>query len=284
MVARTAWAGPPPDGIMDSLMFWLPSVKSARRVWDRGQALWAEQMTAALSGPCTDCQGGHALSSPPPAATIMQSAEDMGVPPPPAPTAYMVEESATTAMSPGQSSRPPAYPDRGDAMTSAVPNYAEQDRDTGRQNPLPLGDVPTSAAPSLSQRPPVAREPAPPPLAPTPSSDEHESHTVILSSLPSMRTATRLVVLDGPVHGRQFSLGRDRTTIGRSIGCHVTVEADAVDYDHARVVRSGDRWQIELVGGGELRVNDEPVTGTRLLANGDVIAVGPARLRFESAS
>jgi pSer/pThr/pTyr-binding forkhead associated (FHA) protein len=107
---------------------------------------------------------------------------------------------------------------------------------------------------------------------------------MILSSLPSLRTTTRLVVLDGPVHGRQFSLGRQLTTIGRSIGCHVTVEADAVAYDHARVVRTPDGWKIELIGGAtDLTVNDDPVRDARTLQDGDIIKVGPARLRFESA-
>ena len=57
MVARTAWAGPPPDGAMDALLSWLPSVKAKRKVWERGQQLWAEQMTMALSGPCEHCRG-----------------------------------------------------------------------------------------------------------------------------------------------------------------------------------------------------------------------------------
>ena len=106
---------------------------------------------------------------------------------------------------------------------------------------------------------------------------------MILSSLPSIRTTTRLVVLDGPVHGRQFSLGRQSTTIGRSIGCHITVEADAVAYDHARVVRTANGWQIEAIGGAtDLAVNDDPVRDARTLQHGDVIKVGPARLRFES--
>ena len=45
---------------MDALLFWLPSVKAKRKLWERGQALWTEQMTAALSGPCADCQGATA--------------------------------------------------------------------------------------------------------------------------------------------------------------------------------------------------------------------------------
>src|SRR5436190_15475781 len=57
MVARTAWAGPPPDGAVDALLSWLPSVKAKKQLWERGQQLWTEQMTMALSGPCEHCQG-----------------------------------------------------------------------------------------------------------------------------------------------------------------------------------------------------------------------------------
>ena len=94
-----------------------------------------------------------------------------------------------------------------------------------------------------------------------------------------------MIVLEGPVHGRQFTLGRSLTTIGRSIGCHVTVESDAVGYDHARVVRDDNGWRIETIGGaGDTYVNDDLVREPRPLQSGDVIRVGPARMRFESVS
>jgi len=297
MVPRTAWAGRPPDGLLDGLLFWMPSVKASRQLWERGQALWAEQMTAALSGPCGDCQG--AIPEPPdaPSPYLTQST---GSPTPTAgPTAYLPYEPSPPAAQRGQELPATAYlpaHDDGEAMTSAVPAYADFNRPSSPAEPAPpppMEDLPTSAVPSFSTsfggsqpstQPPEA---SPPPTAPVPPpvSDEHESHTVILSALPSVRTGTRLVVLEGPVRGRQFSLGRVRTTIGRSIGCHVTVEADSVEYDHATIVRAGDGWQIERSrSASELQVNDEPVQGPRALKSGDVIRIGPARLRFESAS
>jgi hypothetical protein len=180
----------------------------------------------------------------------------------------------------------PAYSDYGRPSPAPLdyPNPVPPPPDYGSAPAAPADDVPTSAVPSFSSSfgsPSPADSPAEPPL---PDSDEHESHTVVLSSMPSVRTTTRLVVLEGPVRGRQFSLGRDRTTIGRSIGCHITVEADAVEYDHATVVRAGDRWHVELSGtASDLDVNGEPVQGSRPLRPGDVIRIGPARLRFESA-
>jgi len=284
MVPRTAWAGRPPDGAVDALFSWLPSVKSKKHTWERGQQLWTEQMTAALSGPCDDCRAAETsmaptgtpgqapdpresappagfASQPPPSydsATAMMSVESSPSPPESSPWPYQAEEGRTTAM--------PAYsePDApADAPTSAVPSFSSGSSGFG-------GPTPAT---------PAARSPEPP----LPPGDEHESHTMILSSLPSIRTTTRLVVLDGPVHGRQFSLGRQMTTIGRSIGCHVTVESDAVAYDHARIVRTPEGWQIEMIGdAAETLVNSQPIRQPHTLRNGDVVTIGPARLRFES--
>jgi hypothetical protein len=252
---------------MDALLSWLPSVKAKRKVWERGQQLWAEQMTMALSGPCEHCRG---VEEP------MMHGETLV----PSTAAEPVYESSTVAIQSGGPMPPSPYEDEEEGKTAAMPAFLEQAGDAA--------DHPTSAAPSFASSfggPPAAEQPtaAAASALPEPPRDEHESHTMILSSLPSLRTTTRLVVLDGPVHGRQFSLGRQSTTIGRSIGCHITVEADDVAYDHARVVRTAGGWQIEAIGGAtDLAVNDDPVRDSRVLQNGDVITVGPARLRFES--
>ena len=272
VVPRTAWAGRPPDGVTDALMPWLPAVKARRRLWERGQQLWTEQMTAALSGPCADCLALGSEMAP----------GEMAGRPDDEPLAHL---RSTIVMPPQQSLERPAgmapqpadaeSPD--DGRTTALPAYAE--RAAGAQTPV--DDAPTSALPTFAGNFSDRSAPQPPDM----SGDEHESHTVMLSSLPSLRTSTRLVVLEGPVHGRQFSLGRQLTTIGRSIGCHVTIDADPVSYDHARIVHTGDTWKIELVGGAtELSVNDEPVTESRTLQPGDVVRIGPARLRFETVS
>lgn len=292
MVPRTAWAGRPPDGMMDSLLFWLPSVKANRQVWERGQALWTEQMTAALSGPCDDCQYAGAPQPPPiaPAPTVMQTPEPGPVAS--GPPAYLPYEPAPPANQPPAAVPStewlPVQAEQEDAKTSAVPRYSDYSIPPS-PTPAPFeGDAQTSVVPSYGMggvQPSV--NPLVPPSPPVPDGDEHESRTMIFSpsSMPSVRSATRLVVLEGPVRGRQFSLGRDRTTIGRSIGCHVTVEADAVEYDHATVVRAGNGFQIEPSGAAaELYVNDDPVQGSRALTSGDVIRIGPARLRFESGS
>jgi hypothetical protein len=269
MVPRTAWAGRPPDGVIDGLLFWLPSVKASRQIWERGQALWTEQMTAVLSGPCDECRradGAPSEWSPPPYAQDPYAQHPLADPAPLASTTFLPAEGAapTESVAYGQAQEThdaPAYSGSGEAMTAAIPAYSDHPA-----APKPAADLQTSAIPAGD-------------------GDEHESHTVLLSSMPSLRTSTRLVVLEGPVRGRQFSLGRERTTIGRSIGCHITVEADAVEYDHATIVRDDTRWRVERAGTrGELTVNDEPVTDARPLTSGDVIRIGPARLRFEAVN
>jgi hypothetical protein len=171
----------------------------------------------------------------------------------------------------------PAYTEPHDTKPGGTPAHTEP----VRPHSGAVEEGPTAAIESFDPGSNAAEGPA----APAPETDEHESHTLILPSIPSLRTSTRLVVLEGPVHGRQFALSRQSTTIGRSIGCHVTVDAEAVAYDHARIVRAGESWQIEVVGGAsDLLVNEEQVRDSRALQHGDVIRIGPARLRFETAS
>jgi hypothetical protein len=315
MVARTAWAGRPPDGVVDALLSFMPGAKARRKLWERGQHLWAEQMTAAMSGPCADCQqadGGYAPAQQAagdyaPAATIMQPnagpAYNAGPSTPPHASPYDPDsaspyDSGTAMMQPEPAAAPspaasptayqstgPSDPYDGPATTAFRPY-----RDTGDVGTAPPDDdAATSAVPAfLRDIPPGPPLPDAVPGRPAPISDEHESHTVMFAAPLNLRptaAASKLVVLEGPVHGRQFTMNRPATTIGRSIGCHVTVEDDAVAYDHARIVRGDDGWRVEEVsGGGDLFVNDTAVNGVHPLRSGDVIRVGPARLRFESAS
>lgn len=305
MVPRTAWAGRAPDGMMDSLLSFLPSVKARKHLWERGQALWTERMTQAISGPCGACRN---MSDPPVAGpTISQPHVTGHEPYAQAPDPYTPGAAATAYQQSYQPPAPaappePAYP----GATSLMPDYGSNNAappddhgatsvmQTYGQPSAPAGEDPadaTTALPAfLSQaRPsePAAPETLPPLPPPVPDvlSDEHESHTVMLSAPANLRAGPRLIVLEGPVHGRQFTLGRQLTTIGRSIGCHVTVESDAVGYDHARVVRMDDGWRIEpLSSAGETFVNDDAVREPRTLQSGDIIRIGPARMRFESVS
>jgi FHA domain len=282
-VARSEWAGGAPDGLLDSLLTWMPSVKARRSIWTRGQELWAEQMTAALSGPCDDCRANYGS----PAATAMLSTTPEE---PEAQTAAMYAPPvAPPASQEGRDAPTPAFGSR-----SVEPSHEVKDLPTAAMmsryhQPAPSDDepaeLPTMALSSsgLGEAPPA--EPAA--SQSTQSSEpteEYEAHTVMIPAVPRVSGGPRLMVLEGPVHGHQFSVERQTTTIGRSIGCHITIDADRVGYDHARVVRDPNGWRLEVVGGAtDTYVNDEPVSGPRSLRTGDVIRIGPARLRFEAA-
>jgi pSer/pThr/pTyr-binding forkhead associated (FHA) protein len=115
--------------------------------------------------------------------------------------------------------------------------------------------------------------------------EEYEAHTVMIPSAPQISAGPVLVLLEGPVHGHEFSVDRTTTTIGRSIGCHVTITDDKVGYEHARVIRHDGRYRLEVTAGaGGTFVNDERVTGPRPLTSGDIGQIGPARFRFEAVN
>src|SRR5438067_4158430 len=65
LVPRSAWAGRAPDGLLDGLLAFMPAVKAKKAIWQRGQTLWTELMTAALAGPCARCRDGGAAAPPP---------------------------------------------------------------------------------------------------------------------------------------------------------------------------------------------------------------------------
>lgn len=294
VVGRASWAGHPPDGVMDGLFGFLPNIKAKRKLWERGQALWTERMTAALSGPCPECLGQGAQ---PVAPLAGDASATMALPanPPPAWSPPQPVPGAGDQTLGTQILAPPQQHPEPEAATMA---FESEGTTAMVERPEPLSAPPASPPPAgpvedterfgavaprteTEKMHAVSRT-----SAPEPPGDEHEAHTVMLSGPLNLRAGgPRLVVLEGPVHGRQFSLGRPTTTIGRSIGCHVTVEADSVAYDHARVVKAGDAWQIEPVGDADgAFVNDDPLTGSRRLQNGDIIRIGPARFRFEMAS
>lgn len=323
MVARTAWAGRPPDGLVDALFSFTSGAKARRRLWERGQQLWAEQMTVALAGPCADCLQRAGYGQPEtiarPDALAYEAAPaaagaaplDSGtavMPPAPAAAAY---DAGTAVLQPSGlgagpdtpampaaapvAPRPQSVADDYEGQTRAVPRYGSdavgasaEDAATRARPATPREVPPPAPTPPVAASGPAAPVPtATPGSSPAAPADDYEAHTMMFSAPPSLRPVARparLVVADGPVHGRHFTLNRAMTTIGRSIGCHVTVDDDAIGYDHARIVRDDDGWRIEAVAAaGDLFVNDVAVAGAQALANGDVIRVGSARLRFEAA-
>ena len=130
------------------LLFWLPSVKARRQIWERGQALWTEQMTAVLSGPCDDCRSESGATSewtPSPYDREPYGQHPPADPAPLAATTFLPADEAVPAApdSHGQShetQEAPAYSGGGDAMTAAIPAYSDYPA-----APEPAADLQTAA-------------------------------------------------------------------------------------------------------------------------------------------
>lgn len=84
-------------------------------------------------------------------------------------------------------------------------------------------------------------------------------------------------------NGERRILGTEAVTIGRLPECGITLSDSNVSRMHAAVRPSGTGFVIEDNGSTNgTKVNGSPVT-THVLADGDVITIGTARLRFEAS-
>ena len=247
-VRRAEWTGPPPDGLLDNLASLFPSAAQRQAIWHRGQELLGARQAgagpAAPPGADTDPEP-PALARPAPA-----------VPSPSVPSPIMAPHTMASPVTPSgvsPSGGAGAAPARGDPDPSAAP-----DRSPSLVSPGPRR---TDAAP------------------PTPASAGGSSGTAATERV----AGPRLVVVEGPLHGRQFALRDPTTVIGRSIASDVVLENDfRVAYRHARVHHRDDGWTVEDVpGSGGTSLNGERLAKPRELAGGDVIGVGATQLRFE---
>jgi hypothetical protein len=82
--------------------------------------------------------------------------------------------------------------------------------------------------------------------------------------------------------GRERLLDRDEITLGRAESCDVGLFGDsAVERLHARIVREGNTFVLHDAGSATgTYLNDERVTGPRMLCRGDRIRIGQYVLRF----
>jgi hypothetical protein len=100
---------------------------------------------------------------------------------------------------------------------------------------------------------------------------------------PAGNGAPRLVVLEPPaLAGRAFDLG-DELTVGRAVGCGVSLPDDTfVSTLHARVFRRDGGLYVEDLGSTNgTFVNERPVTGTVQVRRGDRLHVGQTVLELE---
>jgi hypothetical protein len=82
--------------------------------------------------------------------------------------------------------------------------------------------------------------------------------------------------------GRELLLTKEETVIGRAEGSDIALFGDnGVERRHARIVRRGDCYVLEHLGGpGGTFVNNAPVAGPTALKSGDLIRVGRSVLSF----
>jgi hypothetical protein len=247
-VRRAEWTGPPPDGLLDNLASLFPAAAQRQAIWHRGQQLLAVRRAGA--GPAEPPEA--AASPETPAPTRPAPTEPSPATPPPV-VAPPVMTSPVTPSDVAPSGGAEAAPARGDPDASAAPDRSPSQVSPGPRRPDAAPPTPTSAGGSSA------------------------------SAAPEHMAGPRLVVVEGPLQGRQFALREPTTVIGRSIAGDVVLENDfRVAYRHARVHHRDDGWTVEDVpGSGGTSLNGERLGQPRELAGGDVIGVGATRLRFE---
>ena len=94
----------------------------------------------------------------------------------------------------------------------------------------------------------------------------------------------RLLAQDGPPGS--FQPGTELildpfTSLGRDAGSTIRINDEHVSTHHAEIRRRGSRWVLRDLGSTNgTAVNGTSVKGERVLADGDVIALGATSLRF----
>jgi pSer/pThr/pTyr-binding forkhead associated (FHA) protein len=91
-----------------------------------------------------------------------------------------------------------------------------------------------------------------------------------------------LQVIQGPDLGKRFSVGKQRTTIGRGPTNGIVLTDPKVSRAHCAVTWEGERVLVADAGsGGGTWVNGERLTAARELQPGDLLAVGGTHLEFK---
>lgn len=84
--------------------------------------------------------------------------------------------------------------------------------------------------------------------------------------------------------GERVDLGENTTSVGRLPECSITIEDGNVSREHARIKPGANGYVVQDLGStnGTL-VNGQRISGSRMLADGDIISFGSTHVRFEAS-
>lgn len=84
--------------------------------------------------------------------------------------------------------------------------------------------------------------------------------------------------------GERVGLGEQTTSVGRLPECTIRIEDGNVSREHARIQPSAKGYAVHDLGStnGTL-VNGQRITGSQILADGDIISFGSTHVRFEAS-
>lgn len=101
-----------------------------------------------------------------------------------------------------------------------------------------------------------------------------------ISERPAPHTSA-LVVIYGEDLGRKYDLDQSAIVIGRSSSCDIQIDQDSISRNHARISHEGKGVVVADMGSTNgTFVNDELISGSLQLRNGDLIKIGRTIFKY----